>query len=143
MGNEKHVAASDSLQKQMFLNWLCTPKPEREPDEQNMDQVAIKIGVVRRTLTNWKVDPDFLREWELLYLKTIGSPESKGEIMATLLKTATDGDDPKHVQAAKTYFEIEGSMKPVKSQVEVTRNPVDLTDDELDDILSRKIGRAS
>ena len=26
--------------------------------------------------------------------------------MATLFRTATDADDPKHVQAAKAYFEI-------------------------------------
>jgi len=116
--------------KQTLLHWLCTPKKEREP--QTYTDLAESLGVDRRTLQNWRDDKEFLEAWEKLYLKTIGDPSKKSEIMETLFKTATDNDDPKHVQAAKAYFEIEGSIKPAKMQVEVSNKPTqELTDDQL------------
>lgn len=126
--------------KQAFLDWLLTPKKERHPS--TMDGLAEVLQLERRTLTKWKTeDREFMEEWEKRYLKSIGSPERKQSIMDTLYKTATDPDDPKHVAAAKQYMEIEGSLKPVKHQVEVTKNPVNLTDAELDDLLAEMITR--
>jgi hypothetical protein len=58
-------------------------------------------------------------------------------IMKTLEKTATDPDDPKHVTAAKTYFEIEGSVKPAKMDVQVTQRPAkELTDEQLAELIA-------
>ena len=118
------------FRKQRFLDWLCTPVRERQP--RTMDDLAEELQVTRRTLTTWKTqDKEFMEEWEKRYLRTIGNPERKQSIMETLLRTATDADDPKHVQAAKTYFEIEGSVKPARMQVEVSGDPQKLSDDEL------------
>ena len=138
VGGEVHRLPVTHVHKQRLLTWLCTPKKEREPPK--LEDLAEELGVTRRTLTNWKVDPEFLEAWNTMYLRTIGSPEVKSEIMHTLKRTATDPDDPKHVQAAKTYFEIEGSLKPQTQQIEVKRSATDLTDDELDAILAHKIG---
>lgn len=137
-GRGKHMVVPISdFRKQAFLAWLCTPVKERDP--RTMEDLAEQLGVTRRTLTNWKTDDkEFIDEWEKRYLKTIGDPSRKSEIMDTLLRTATDSDDPKHVQAAKAYFEIEGSIKPAKMQVEVTREAKELTDDELAQLIALK-----
>lgn len=133
----KAIPISD-FRKQAFLEWLCTPAKERKP--KNMEDFADTIQVTRRTLTNWKVDKDFLEAWEKLYLKTIGNPERKQSIMDTLYATASDKDDPKHVAAAKQYFEIEGSVKPAKMEMTVRREASELSDDELQQLLATKVG---
>ena len=119
---------------QRFMKWLCTPPADREPRLKK--ELAEELGVTHATLNNWQNTPAFLKEWERLYLKTIGDPGVKLRIMQTLERTATDPDDPKHVQAAKTYFEIEGSMKPQKMEVQVTKDAEKLSDEELDAMLA-------
>lgn len=137
-GRGKHkITGVDDPNKQAFLDWLCTPPKEREP--RNQQALADKLGVAMRTLTTWRNnDKEFIEEWERRYLTTIGSPSRKQSIMDTLYRTATDADDPKHVQAAKTYFEIEGSMKPTKMTVEVSRPASELSDEELQAIMQSK-----
>lgn len=137
-GRGKHmVIPITDFRKQAFLRWLCTPPKDREPRSQEL--LAQELGMSREVLSRWKDDKEFIEAWEKLYLKTIGNPERKQTIMDTLYRTATDPDDPKHVQAAKQYFEIEGSVKPAKMQVEVTKSASNLTDEELDEILATKI----
>lgn len=135
IGAHMHVPISD-FRKQAFLQWLCTPPKERE--FKTYAEFADSVGVDRRTLQNWRDDKEFLEAWEKLYLRTIGDPGKKSEIMATLYRTATDNDDPKHVQAAKAYFEIEGSMKPHKMEVTVQRPAAELTDDQLATLLAER-----
>jgi len=136
-GGNKHTPLTD-FRKQRVLNWLCTPAKERKP--KTIIELAEELQITRRTISTWKNDDkEFMEEWEKRYLRTIGNPERKSDIMNTLLKTATDPDDPKHVQAAKAYFEIEGSLKPAKMEVQVTRPAAELTDAELDAILAEKI----
>ena len=124
-----------------FIEWLLVPKAERQPRTQN--ELAEKLGVTPSDLSAWKRDVEFLQAWDAMYLKTIGSPETKMKIMQTLMQTATDEDDPKHVQAAKTFFEIEGSLRPSKTQVDVNvhgTKPSELTDAQLDELLAAKAG---
>lgn len=124
------------FRKQAALRWLCTPIKEREP--KTFIALAEELGVDRRTIQSWRDDKEFLEAWEKLYLRTIGDPGKKSDIMATLYRTATDPDDPKHVQAAKAYFEIEGSMKPAKMEVTVQRPAAELTDDQLATLLAER-----
>lgn len=124
------------FRQQAFLDWLCTPVKEREP--RHMKDLEEQLGVTRRTMTNWKVDREFLEEWERRYLKEIGNPERKSEIMDTLYKTAIDPDDPKHVQAAKQYFEIEGSLKPAQMEVSIRKEASELTDEQLAQVAAMK-----
>lgn len=130
---QKAVPVSD-WRKQEYLKWLCTAPGDREPST----KVAFceTIGVTRKTLTNWENDADFLREWERIYLKTIGNPGRKQEIMDTLFATASDRDDPKHVSAAKEYFAIEGSLRPQKLDVQVSKKADELTDEQLQALLA-------
>jgi len=119
---------------QRYLHWLCSAPNEREPSTKS--ELAEELGINRRTLANWQDNVEFLKTWEKLYLKTIGDPGVKLRIMKTLEGTATDRDDPKHVQAAKTYMEIEGSMKPQRMEVSVTKDTAKLNDDELDAMIA-------
>lgn len=124
--------------RQAYIDWLLTPPADRDP--RRMEDLADNLGVTRRTLTNWKTrDKTFIEEWERRYLATIGSPERKQAIMDTLYRTAIDQDDPKHVQAAQRYMEIEGSLKPVKQQIEITKSAATLTDEELEELLVKKV----
>tara|TARA_R110000803_G_scaffold16310_2_gene44684 strand:+ start:2757 stop:3188 length:432 start_codon:yes stop_codon:yes gene_type:complete len=130
-----------SADQERFIEWLLTPKDERRPRTQN--ELAIDLGVSAAKLSSWKGETEFLQAWDGKYLRTIGSPETKMKIMQTLMGTATDEDDPKHVQAAKTFFEIEGSLRPAKTQVDVNvaATPVsDLTTDQLNAMLASKAG---
>lgn len=119
---------------QRYIHWLLTPVPEREPP--NQQRLAEELGVTYKTMKEWKNRREFLAEWERQYLKHIGSPERKSHIMDTLYKTATDGDDPKHVQAAKEYFAIEGSLKPQRMDVTVSRDASELSDDQINAMLA-------
>jgi hypothetical protein len=126
-------------EKRRVIEWLLKPRDEREPRRQA--DLARSLDLDPSTITAWKSESDFLKAWNDEYLKTIGSPETKNEIMATLLRTATDPDDPKHVTAAKAYFEIEGSLRPQKNQVDINvsaKPPSELTDDELQRLMSAK-----
>jgi len=130
-----------SAAQDRFISWLLTLKEHREPQTQKA--LAEELGLVPGTLVAWKRDEDFLRAWNAAYLRTIGSPGTKMEIMATLEQTATDPDDPKHVQAAKAYFEIEGSLRPAKSQVDInvqSTPPSELSDEQLQAMIDRKAG---
>jgi len=132
------VIPIQDFRKQRLLEWLCTPPSERKPTK--LTDLAAEFGLERRTLTNWKtVDKEFMEAWEKLYLKTIGNPGRKQEIMDTLFATATDPDDPKHVAAAKQYFEIEGSVKPQKHQIKIERNPAELSDTDLEAAITAKV----
>lgn len=135
-----HDIDDDDGVKQRFIAWLLSPAKDRNP--KTMEEFAQLNHVTRRQLTNWKTkDREFIEAWEMEYLRTIGNPERKNTIMETLYRTATDPDDPKHVAAAKQYFEIEGSLKPTKHQVEISKPVTDLSDDELDEIVAAKIAR--
>jgi hypothetical protein len=133
---QHNVVPLADFRKQALLAWLCTPLKERNPTSQV--ELADQLGVERKTLYSWRQDKEFLEEWERRYLATIGDPSRKSEIMDTLYRTATDPDDPKHVQAAKQYFEIEGSVKPARMELKVTGSPKELTDEQLADIIALK-----
>ena len=134
-GQHKVIPLTD-FRKQAYLDWLCTPIKERDPKTKGA--LADQLAIDRQTLSAWVRDKEFLEEWERRYLATIGDPSRKSAIMDTLYKTAIDPDDPKHVQAAKQYFEIEGSVKPSKVELQVSGSPKELTDEQLAEIIQLK-----
>ena len=130
--------ASDAVEDR-FLKWLMTPKDERKPKTQW--ELAQEFDMSSEALGALKRKPEFLEKWNTRYLTTISNPTTKMSIMATLLRTATDQDDPKHVQAAKAYFEIEGSLKPVAQKVDIkvqAQKVSDLSDADLQRLLAAK-----
>lgn len=128
-----------SPKQQRLMTWLMTQRSEREPKTQAA--LAAELDVTPDTLTAWKRDDEFLKEWNAQYLRTISNPGRKMEIMETLLRTATDQEDPKHVQAAKTFFEIEGSLRPSSHvEVEVKKPLSELTDEQLAALAAKTVG---
>lgn len=130
--------ALDAESKQRFLEWLLTPASERDP--RTMEALADELGVTRRTLTKWKTeDKEFMEAWEARYLASVGNPERKQKLLDTLYQTGSDADDPKHVQAIKTYFEITEGLRPQKIKLEVTRSATELTDEQLEEAFALKL----
>jgi hypothetical protein len=127
-----------SEHKHRFINWLLTPPAERDPKTQTA--LAEELGVQKSRLAEWKRDEEFLREWNAQYLRWLSNPSDKMSIIHTLKQTATDPDDPKHVQAAKAFFEIEGSLRPSRGAVDVTvsTKPSDLSDEDLRRLMAAK-----
>lgn len=93
-----------------YLDWLMTAKADRQPV--TVSALADEIGVDRRTLRDWRYNPEFVAEWDKRVKNTVGSPERTKQIMDTLYKTATDREDGKHVQAAMVYFKRLGEISP-------------------------------
>lgn len=126
----------EAEKKQRFIEWLCSPKRDRDPGTQQ--ELARRLRVSAATLGNWKKDTEFLKAWENYYLQTIGSPERKQTLMDTLFRTGSDADDPRHVQAASKYLEIAEGLRPV-TLVQVTTRPVEQwTDEQLDEAIARR-----
>lgn len=125
--------------RERFILWLCTPPGERDPRTQ--DELAQEFGYRpgASVLSQVKNDADFLRDWNTRYLQTISSPDKKMRIMHRLEQTALDEDDPKHVQAAKTYLDIVESMKPSgpRGGGEVAAPASSLSDSDLEMLLSQ------
>jgi hypothetical protein len=133
------VADKEDFKRQLFIEWLCTPKREREPSTQ--EAFAREHFINPDTLTRWKKERQFLLDWEQHYLATIGSPERKQNLLDTLYRTGTDNDDPRHVQAAAKYMELVDGLKPQKLDITVNRPAKDLSDEELDAIAAQFAAR--
>ena len=126
----------EAAKKQRFIEWLCTPKKERDPPLQK--DLARRMRLQTATLSRWKVEADFLKAWELYYLQTVGSPERKQTLMDTLFRTGSDPDDPRHVQAAAKYLDIADGLRPQQLEVTVQHRPIkEWTDEMIDAVLAR------
>jgi hypothetical protein len=128
------VAKGDDAKRARFIDWLCTPKRDRQPSTQ--DELARVLHVTAAKLSRWKKDPEFLKTWEAHYLSTIGSPERKQPLLDALHRTGSDPDDPHHVAAAKAYMDIVDGLRPQQIEVTVKRPAQELTDEQLDLILA-------
>jgi len=125
----------DAEKKARFIEWLCTPKRDRDPATQ--EQLAKRFRVGAMTLSRWKADPEFLKAWEAHYLQSVGSPERKQALMDTLFRTGSDADDPRHVTAAKTYLEIAEGLRPQQIEITVKRPIAEWSDEMIDAALAR------
>lgn len=126
----------DTDKQQRLIEWLCTPKRDREPGTQEALAKRLRIGTT--TIARWKNDPEFLKRWEAHYLSTVGSPERKQTLMDTLFRTGSDADDPRHVQAAAKYMEIAEGLRPQQLEITVTQRPVkEWTDEQIDAAIAR------
>lgn len=129
------MAKGDDAKQARFIEWLSTPLRERDPRTQ--EELARRMHVSPNKLSRWKRDVEFLRAWEAHYLSTIGSPERKLPLLDALHRTGSDADDPHHVAAAKAYMDIVDGLRPQQIEVTVKRPAQELTDEQLDLILTR------
>lgn len=112
-----------------FLDWLLTPKSEREGIDTQAAWAAAN-GVNSGTLGTWKKDRRFRREWEdRAAAKNISVDRVQG-ILDTLHEAGMQGD----VQAAKLYLQHVERLAP---PVVVHRDPdlQDLSEEDLDRML--------
>jgi hypothetical protein len=122
--------------QEIFLDWLATIPEDRKPATQA--ELAEQFGINPSILSQWKNDPDFLRVWEHRYRKTVGSPEKAQQVVTKLFETATDRTDPRQVPAARAYLEAIDAIKPKKIDIQVSKDPKQLSDDELMTILAER-----
>ena len=125
----------DSDKKQRLIEWLCTPKRDRDP--QTQEQLGKRLRISNTTIARWKKEGSFLAAWEAHYLQTVGSPERKQTLMDTLFRTWSDADDPRHVTAAKTYMEIAEGLRPQQIEITVKRPIAEWSDEMIDAALAR------
>lgn len=87
--------------KYQFVQWLLTPKSERE--EHTMSAWAAAHDVSRQTLWEWKHDDEvvaLIKRWKEMFEPVWASA------MGTLGEVATDKDHPAVVQAIRTLGEL-------------------------------------
>jgi hypothetical protein len=116
-----------------YLQWLTTPKSEREPKTQQ--GLADEIGCHVRSLRDWQQDPLFREAWEREAKAVVGTPERAQAVLDTLYAAAVDPANRNQVQAAKLYLEATNSIKPPPVEVKITK-PSELSDEELDELLA-------
>lgn len=124
----------DDWRKVKFMEWLLTPPVDREP--RSKQALADLFQVDTRTMSGWAEHPQFREEWQRRVTQIVGDPSRAQRIMDTLYVAATDPGNKAQVQAAKLYLEATNAIKPPSVEVTVKR-PVDLTDDELDQLIAR------
>lgn len=112
----------------VYLAWLLQPKDEREP--RTKKDMADRLGVTFQTLLNYERDPDFSTEVR----RQLGQAFRVDRLPAlfeSLYRTATEPENPRQVQAARTLLEWWG-----KPDLEAATDLADLTAEELEKIAS-------
>lgn len=114
---------------QRLVDWLTTPKQEREP--KTAKALAVELGVSERTIRDWKERPEVRELWEVQAKQVVGSPERAQDVLEAMYQRAMDSTDPKQVQAAKLYLEAIDAVKPPTVNVQTRSDLARVSDDEL------------
>jgi len=88
--------------KRQYGIWLGLPPEARKPDEQNQAAMAVKLGVVPKTLSIWHRDP-YVQEIAQSAVKLLFGNEQIGVIQA-IVEKAKEGNP----QMARLYADILG-----------------------------------
>jgi hypothetical protein len=91
----------DPAFKEQYLEWLMTPKGEREPATK--EAMAEKLGVNSRTLWYWEKQPEF--QAQMRKLKQEWGSRWYPDILARLMDIVENGPPAQSVQAAKTLLQ--------------------------------------
>jgi predicted xylose isomerase-like sugar epimerase len=124
----------DDARKLRLLEWLTTVPSERSP--RTKGGLADELGVSARTLRDWQAKDEFLREWEKRAREVAGDPERTQRVLDALFQTGVDSEHRQHVQAAKTFLEAIGAIKPHVQQVEVSGGVQQLSDEQLSALIA-------
>lgn len=111
---------------QRFVEWLLTPKQERDPDEQSQRAWAQKYGVATETTSTWKRDPRVRKAIEKRADELNVSVDRIQSVVNALFKNAENGD----VKAAALYLQYVDRLAPKRVIIE-DRRLSDMSDDEL------------
>lgn len=138
MARNKYLAVTQDPKKMLFIEWLTTPPPDRDPPTE--EEFAATIDVHPKTLYNWKRDPEFKGVWHAETDKVVGGDDRRQAIMDALFEAASDPGNPRMVSAAKEWRQWVEQMSPPAAEggeVVATKRIELLTDEELDDLLAR------
>lgn len=131
--------ALEDPRHQRFVDWLTTPKSERQPAM--LKDLASELGVSDRTLRDWKERPAIRAVWEEQAKKVVGSPERAQDVLEAMYARAVDSTDPKQVQAAKLYLEAIEAIKPPTVEVRSVSDLAKVSDDELQAMIAATAGQ--
>jgi hypothetical protein len=126
-----------------LLDWLCTPKPKRDP--QTTVAMAEKLGVSPRTIRDWKGDPTFRALWDKQSKDVIGDPDKVAEVLEELREMALRPveefrSEGAKVAAAKTYLDAVDGIKPPAVD-EARKRVAELSDEELRAMIAQEAQR--
>jgi hypothetical protein len=113
-----------------FLVWLTTIPKER--DLKTYAEIAASLGVAPRTLRDWKVRPEFHKEWTDRAIAIGGDPERTQRVLDALFEKACDPDSAQSVQAAKAWADIAGVIKPPKLSEATTSDLASMPTEDLE-----------
>lgn len=133
----RSLPVRQDAKKMAYIEWLSTPPAQRVPRTE--EEFAKTIDVYKKTLYNWRHEREFRDVWRDTSDDIIlsGTEDFRPKIMETLARAAMDERNPRHVQAAKVYFDNVKAMTP-DSDDEVGDKALGmLTDDELEHLLAR------
>lgn len=119
----------DSRQEE-YLAWLCTAPSEREPASK--EAYAADLGVNVSTLRRWEKKDVFRKAWQTRVDEVQGSPERSQRLLDTLYAKALEGD----IKAAQLYLQATNRMAPPTMTVKTERATAELSDKELDELIS-------
>ncbi len=92
-----------SVERDVFVEWLATPKSLRDPKYQN--ELAKELGVSHSTLTTWKRDPRVIAKVRMK-IHGVLSIEVLPDIVDSLKTTALDPENTRSVSASKLLIDL-------------------------------------
>jgi len=133
------VMALEDPRHQRLVDWLTTPKQERQPS--TAKDLARELGVSERTLRDWKERSYIREQWEDQAKKVVGSPERAQDVLEAMYQRAIDSTDAKQVQAAKLYLEAIEAIRPPTVEVRSVSDLAKVSDDELQAMIAATAGQ--
>ena len=121
--------------QESYISWLCTTPSERVPSSK--EKYADSIGVNVVTLRRWEKKEVFKKTWASNVEDIQGSPERSQRLLDTLYNQAIGGD----IRAAQLYLQATNRMSPPTLTVKSEKSTAELSDKELDDLISAVASR--
>lgn len=133
-----YVPVRQDPRKMRYIEWLTTVPEHRVPRTEK--ELAVELDTYYRTLYGWKQQKDFREVWHDEAEGVIGNPDKRQAVLEVLFQAATNARNPRHVQAAKLYFEATGAIAPPKVEVALSTKALSMLDeDELDRLIARGV----
>lgn len=108
----------------LFIEWLCGDRADGESQADFARRWDLNPG----TLSKWKKDPSFCRQWEKRMRETHAAPDKQHQLLQRLYDKALVQVDSKDIE---TYFKLIDRMTPSKIEIDDKRQLAEMSDEEL------------
>ena len=109
-----------------YVEWLVTPKSEREP--KTKQDMAVLLGVVPRTLNYYDNDP-WVQKQVANRTKSLIKVTRAADVLNALYVTATDVGNSRSVSAAKVLLDyVDGAVEELTADDLVEMGPAELAE---------------